>query len=451
MRMSADIKIKRGLNIRMKGKAEQLYAQVAQADVFAVKPTDFVGITPKLLVKEGQEVLAGTPLFFSKDNPDLVVASPVSGEVTEVVRGEKRKILEIRILADKEQRHVAFGSADPSQLSAEEIKASLLKSGAWALIQMRPYAVVANPNDQARDIFVSCIDTNPLGLDLDFVVRGQEKEFQTGLAALSKLTTGKVHLGVDAEAVSSAFTGSAKVAVHKVAGPHPAGNVGVQIHHIAPINKGEVVWTLSVQDVVVIGRLFLEGKLNLTRTVALAGSEMQKPRYVHALAGSQIKPLVDGQLSGGKVRLISGTVLTGKKVTEEGFLGYMDQQVLAIPENEEPEFFGWIAPGLDKFSMSRSVWSWLAPKKEMVIDTAMHGEERPFVMTGQYEQVFPFDIYPVQLLKSMLVEDIDAMEQLGIYEVAEEDFALCEVVCTSKIPVQSIVRQGLDLVRKEMS
>lgn len=450
--MSADIKIKRGLNIRMKGKAEQLYAQVAQADVYAVKPTDFVGITPKLLVKEGQEVLAGTPLFFSKDNPDLVISSPVSGEVTEVVRGAKRKILEIRILADKEQRHVAFGSAEPTSMSAEEIKALLLKSGAWALVQMRPYAVVANPNDEARDIFVSCVDTNPLGLDLDFVVRGQEKEFQTGIAALSKLTKGKVHLGVDAfNASAGAFSGSANVVTHKVSGPHPAGNVGVQIHHVAPINKGEVVWTLSVQDVVVIGRLFTEGKLNLTRTIALAGSEMQKPRYVHAIAGSQIKPLLEGQLAGGNIRLVSGTVLTGKKVTEEGFLGYMDQQVVALPENEEPEFFGWIVPGLDKFSMSRSVWSWLAPKKEMVIDTAMHGEERPFVMTGQYEQVFPFDIYPVQLLKSMLVEDIDAMEQLGIYEVSEEDFALCEVVCTSKIPVQSIVRKGLDLVRKEMS
>lgn len=451
--MSQDIKIRKGLNIRMKGKAEQLYASAAQADVYAVKPTDFAGITPKLLVKEGDKVLAGTPLFYSKDHADLVFCAPVSGEVAAIVRGEKRKLLEVRILADREIRYEDFGTADPGQLSAEELRGRLLKSGAWALIRQRPYAVVADPASVPRDIFISCFDSAPLGVDQDFVVHGQEKEFQTGVNALARLTAGKVHLGLDAGNTSaSPFANTSNVVIHHFRGPHPAGNVGVQIHHVAPINKGDVVWTLTPQDVIIIGRLFLEGRLNLQRNIAVAGSSVAKPRYAKVIAGTNLKPLLEGQLAEGeKVRVISGNVLTGVKTTEDGFLGYYDQQVTVIPEGDEPEFFGWIVPGFNKFSMSRSVLSWLAPKKEYVLDTGMHGEERAFVMTGQYEKVFPFDIYPVQLLKSILVEDIDAMEQLGIYEVAEEDFALCEVVCTSKIPVQSIVRQGLDLVRKEMS
>lgn len=450
--MSNVIKIKRGVDIRLQGHAEQVYANAELPETFALKPTDFPGKRLKLAAREGDEVKAGTPLFFDKDHEEIKFTSPVSGEVVEIVRGDKRKLLEIRVLADKTTNYMDFGAADPSSLSGEEVKAKMLVSGCWPLVRQRPYNVVANPNRAPRDIFISCFNSSPLAPDADFLVHGQEKEFQAGIDALKKLTEGKIYLGVDATTnPSSVYTGAKGVEIHRFKGPHPAGNVGVQIHHVKPINKGETVWTLSPVGVVMIGRLFLEGKFDARINVALTGGEVEKPRYYKTLLGSSIKNIIaDNSIKGSNYRVISGDVLTGSKISGDGFLGFYDQQITVIPEGDEDQFFGWIAPNLDKFSMSRTLFSWMQPGKAYKLDTAMNGEGRAFVVTGEYEKVFPFDIYPVQLLKAIMIRDIEAMENLGIYEVAEEDFALCEVVCTSKTPVQETVRDGLDLMMKEL-
>lgn len=449
--MSDIIKIKRGVDIKLKGKAEQIYANANPAETIALKPDDFPGVRLKLSVKEGDEVKAGTPVFFNKDREQVKICSPVSGEVAEVVRGAKRKILEVRILADKETKYLDFGASDPSAMDADGIKNVLLSSGCWPLIRQRPYNVIANPERNPRDIFISCFDTAPLAADSDFVVHGLENEFQTGINALTKLTDGKVYLGLDARTnPSPVFTNCKGVEKKYFKGPHPAGNVGVQIHHVEPINKGESIWTVNHQDVIIIGRLFLEGKFNAVKNIALTGSQVEKPRYYKTVLGSSIKNFAADNVNGDNNRYISGNVLTGTKIKGDGYLGFYDSQITVIPEGDQDEFFGWIAPGLDKFSMSRTMFSWLFPNKTYALNSGMHGEERAFVVTGEYEKVFPFNIYPVQLLKSVMVRDIEAMENLGIYEVAEEDFALCEVICTSKMPVQQTLREGLDLMLNEL-
>lgn len=450
--MPSVIKIKKGLNINLIGAAEKTISTLALPETFAIKPPDFTGVIPKLLVKEGDEVLAGTSLFFDKANEAVKFSSPVSGEIIEIVRGEKRKILEIKILADKEFRYLSFSKADPVNLSRESIIESLLNSGAWPLIRQRPFGIIANPADKPKSIFISAFDSNPLAPDLDFIFQNCESEFQAGLNAFQKLTEGKIHLNIKAGSnTSPVFTNAKGVIINSISGPHPAGNVGVQIHHIDPVNKGEVVWCVNPQDVLMIGRLFMEGRLDATRTIALTGSGIKTPKYYKTLTGISVKHLLtDGGLHDGEKRIISGNVLTGKKILPEGYLGFYDTQITVIPEGNEPEFIGWLKPGFDKLSMSRAYFSWLFPDKKHNLNTNLHGEERPFVMSGQYEKVFPMDIYPVQLLKSILVDDLEMMEKLGIYEVVEEDFALCEFVCTSKIESQHIIRKGLDIIRKEM-
>lgn len=449
--MSDLIKIKRGVDIKLVGQAEQIYATVDQPDSYAIKPEDYKGVKAKLLVKEGDEVKAGTPILFDKNKESVKICSPISGEVTEIVRGEKRSLLAIRILADKETKFVDFGKADSNSLDANAVKDKLLKSGCWPLIKQRPYNIVANPERTPKSIFISCFDTSPLSPDMDFVVHGMDKEFQAGVDALRKLTEGKVYLGMDAKTnPSNVFTSCKGVEFKKFNGPHPAGNVGVQIHNVDPINKGEYVWTLNPQDVIIIGRLFLEGKYDAQINIAVAGSEVKKPRYYKTRIGASVKNFLSDNVSDGKVRYISGGVLTGTKINSDGYLGSLDRQIVVIPEGDEEEFFGWISPGLNKFSISRAMFSWMMPNKKYALDSGMHGEERAFVVTGEYEKVFPFDIFPVQLLKAIMVKDLEAMENLGLYELVEEDFALCEVVCTSKIPVQETVREGLDLMLNEL-
>jgi Na+-transporting NADH:ubiquinone oxidoreductase subunit A len=335
-------------------------------------------------------------------------------------------------------------------MNRETIVQKLLASGVWPVLRQRPFDVVADPAQTPKHIFISCFDTNPLATDLDFVVRNQGEDFQAGLDALAKLTTGKVNLVVGDNTSAREFLDAKGVVRHTMSGPHPAGNVGVQIHHISPINKGEVVWVCGVQDVLMIGRLFRTGKLDASRVVAVTGSEAKHPKYHRSMVGAPVKDII-GDV-GGKVRVISGNVLTGERITAEGTLGFYHTQVTLIPEGDEPKFFiteGWASPGFDKFSANRSFPTWLMPGKKFAMDSSQNGEERAFVMSGQYEQVFPFDIYPVHLLKSILANDIEQMEKLGLYEVAPEDFALCEFVCTSKINSQSIVRAGLDNLKKE--
>jgi Na+-transporting NADH:ubiquinone oxidoreductase subunit A len=450
--MSEIIKLKRGLNLKLKGAADKILTPGTPAGRYGVKPVDFPGLVPKLSVKPGEEVKAGSVLFFDKFRPEVKFASPVSGKVLDVVRGERRRILEI-IIEEKGKDYIDFGAAKPDSLSVEEIKEKLLGSGLWPVIRQRPYHIVAIPDQEPKSVFISGFDTSPLAPDYDFVMHNSDmKEFQLGIDILGRLTSGSVNLVLDATNISgSVMKGITGVVKHFVKGPHPAGNVGVQIHHIDPVNKGEVVWYVNLQDVSAIGRLFIEGVYRHDRIIALAGSEVIKPAYHRIRSGASIASTVRDNIKPGEVRYISGNVLTGTAVREDGFLGYYDNMISVIPEGRYHEFFGWISPGFGKFSFTKAFGSSILPRKEYVLDTNMHGGERAFVLTGIYEKVLPMDIYPMQLLKSILVGDIDMMENLGIYEVAEEDFALCEYVCPSKIEIQTMIRKGIDLMIKEMS
>jgi Na+-transporting NADH:ubiquinone oxidoreductase subunit A len=450
--MPEHIKIKKGLNIKLTGEAMKALLQLPVPEIFAICPPDFNGLTPKLLVKEGDEVLAGAPLFCDKSFESVKFCSPVSGEVIEIVRGEKRKILEIKILADKEIKYLPFNTSNPNDLVREEVVERLLSSGVWPFIRQRPFGIIANPAEKPKSIFISAFDSSPLAPDNDFIMADDAVDFQTGLDALKKLTDGKIHLNVRANSTAAVFLNAKGVQINKISGPHPAGNVGTQIHRIDPVNKGEAVWYINPQDVIIIGKLFNEGIFDAIRVAALTGSQVIEPKYYKTIVGCCVKNMIaESGLKAGENRVISGNILTGRQIAADGYLSFYDSQICVIPEGHEYEFMGWLAPGFKKFSMSRAFFSWLTPNKKHDLNTNLHGEERPFVVTGEYEKVFPMDIYPVQLLKSILIEDIDMMEKLGIYEVAEEDFALCEVVCTSKIKSQEIIRRGLDLIHKEFS
>lgn len=448
--MSKDIRIKKGLDIKLVGIAEKTTTNISQSSVYAVKPEDFHGIIPKLVAKEGTEVKAGDTLFYSKSDERILFPSPVSGKVVEVTRGARRKVLAVKIAADATQSHKDFGSKDASNLSAEEVKNFLLDSGCWPFIKQRPFDVVANPNQAPKAIFVSAYASAPLAADLDYALAGKEAELQAAITAVSKLTEGKTHVSIGKNS-NSPLANLSGVEIHKVSGPHPSGNVGTQISKIDPINKGEVVWVITPQDLVVIGELLLTGKLNMLRTIALTGSQFSKPQYVTAIAGATVSDLVKGNLNNDNTRVISGNVLTGKEIKEDEFLGYYDNQITAIPEGDDYEFFGWNKPVFDKVSTSRALtFSWLTPNKKYDLNTNTNGEHRAFVVTGSYEEVFPLDVYPMQLLKAFMYKDLDEMEALGGYEVAPEDFALTEFICVSKQPHQKIIREGLDLMREEL-
>jgi len=450
--MSKVIHIKKGLNIPMLGEAEKVIKKANQAEYYAIKPTDFIGIRPKLLVQPGDKVKAGTALFYDKLQERVHFTSPVSGEVTEIRRGERRVIQEIIIKADATIEYESFKTGTPSSLSKEEIIEILLQSGLWPAIRQRPYSTIANPADTPKAIFISAFDTAPLAPDMDYVVKDCESCFQIGIDVLRKLTDGTIHLNINADyPAAGTYTKAKGVQINKFTGPHPAGNVGVQINKLDPINKGDIVWYTYPQEIIAIGRLFEKGIYDATKIIALTGSEIKNPRYYKIINGASIKNLVEDNVKEGEQRYISGNILTGTKIEKEGFISFYDNQVTVIPEGRYHEFFGWATPGFKKYSASHAILSWLIPGRKYKLDTNMHGGHRAYVMTGEYEKVFPMDIFPVQLIKAIMVEDIDKMEQLGIYEVDEEDFALCEYVCTSKTEVQSIIRTGLDLMRKEMS
>ncbi len=449
--MSTVYTIRKGLDIKLLGEAEKTVVDL-NSRLFAVKPVDFIGCFPKILVEEGTEVKAGSPLFFDKYRDDIYFTSPVSGKVIEIRRGAKRKLLEIVVESDGKNETLDFGSAEVTALSREEITGKMLKSGVWPVIRQRPYSVVANPKDTPKSIFIPAFDSSPLSPDYDLMVHGHGEEFQAGLDVLSKLTNGDVFLNVHADKTfSKVFLNAKNVKINSFRGPHPSGNVSVHISKLDPINKGDIVWYVSPQDVLTIGRLFTTGKYDATRLVALTGSEVLKPRYYKTTLGASISTMIKDNVKEGKLRFISGNVLTGDKIEKEGFLGYYHQQITVIPEGDYFEFFGWGKPGFKKWSFSRSFPAFLTPRKKYRLDTNLHGGKRAFVMTGEFEKVFPFDIYPLQLIKSVLVKDIDLMENLGIYEIDEEDFALCEVIDTSKTDIQKIIRDGLDMMRKEMS
>jgi Na+-transporting NADH:ubiquinone oxidoreductase subunit A len=448
--MSKDIRIKKGLDIKLVGVAEKNTTDSSQSSVYAVRPEDFHGIIPKLITKEGAEVKAGEALFHSKSDPRILFSSPVSGKIVAVERGARRKVLAVKIAADTKQVCEDFGIKDANTMSAEEVKNHLFTSGCWPFIKQRPFDVVANPNQAPKAIFVSAHTSAPLAADLEYTLAGKEAELQAAITAVSKLTEGLVHVSVGANS-NSPLAKLSGIELHKVSGPHPSGNVGTQIAKINPINKGEVVWIVTPQDLVVIGELLLTGKLNLTRTVALTGSQFSKPQYVTAISGASISDVTANNLNDDNTRIISGNVLSGKEVKAAEFLGYYDNQITAIPEGDDYEFFGWNKPIFNKISTSRALtFSWLTPKKKYDLNTNTNGEHRAFVVTGSYEEVFPLDIYPMQLLKAFMYKDLDEMEALGGYEVAPEDFALTEFVCVSKQPHQKIIREGLDLMREEL-
>jgi Na+-transporting NADH:ubiquinone oxidoreductase subunit A len=446
--MAKVIKLRKGLNINLKGKAEAKVVAIDASEVYGLVPDAFVGVKPKLVAKEGDVVKAGDALFVDKLHPEVKFVSPVSGKVTSVERGDRRKILSVQVTADKQQVYADFGKKNVSSLSGEQVKVALLEAGLFAFFLQRPYAVTANPADTPKAIFVSTFSDMPLAADFEVAVKGNEADFQTGVDALAKIA--KVYLGVKPSA-SSVLSNAKNAEVTVFEGKCPAGNVGVQINNVSPVNKGEVGWTLCAEEVIFIGRLFNAGKVDLTRTIAVACSEIKPPAYVKALVGQQISSIVKGNIATDKkVRLIDGNPLTGLKVSETAFLGAHSTEITAIPEGDEAdEAFGWIMPRFNQFSTSRTYCSWLMGNKEYSLDSRIKGGERHMIMSGEYDSVFPMDIYPEQLVKSIIAGDIEKMEALGIYEVAPEDFAVCEFVDSSKLELQRIVREGLDMLRKE--
>lgn len=450
--MSKIITLRKGLDINLLGKAQESLSDAPTAAEYALSPLDFEGVTPKLLVKVGDEVKAGTPLFFNKYNERILFTSPVSGKVAAVNRGEKRRILTVTVTPDAVQRYEEFAKPDLQKATREQIVELLLHAGLWPMIIQRPYGIIASPDDTPKAIFISAFDSAPLAPDYNFVLKSEQKNLQAGIDLLRRLTPGKVHLSVRAGA-EGAMTALKGIETHAFAGKHPVGNVGVQIHHIDPVNKGDIVWTVNIQDVAIIGRLVNEGHVDMTRIIAVTGSEVEKPHYVRVISGARVDSILKGNLKpqkeNGHVRIISGNVLTGVKTDPEGFLAFYANQITVIPEGDRYELLGWAMPRLNKFSVSHAYLSWLCPRKAYNLDTNMNGGERPFVVTGLYERYLPMDIYPMYLLKACLAGDIEKMENLGIYEVVEEDFALCEFVDPSKIEIQQIIRDGINLMIKE--
>ena len=453
--MSNNIDLKKGLNIPIKGVAKPVVSSTVVSDTLSIVPADFRGLLPRLLVKEGDRVLAGSPVLADKKHPEILITSPVSGTVKEVVRGEKRKLLAVRIAADAAQEYLDFGCKRPESLSADEVRESLLQSGLWAALIQRPYGILANPAAKPKAIFISAFSTAPLAPDAEFVLGDAFAAVQAGVNALTKLTDGGVHVSLKSENYASTpFHKLENAILHTFSGPHPAGNVGVQISHIAPICKDETVWTVSLLLCAAIGKLFLKGKVDLSRKVAVCGPMALDPCYVQALPGTPMKafqPWYGASAEG--VRIISGDVLSGRNVGEDGSLGFFDNQVTLIREGRQTELFGWAKPfRFNQFSATRSYFSWLLPGKKYDMDTNLHGGPRAFVMSdAYYADVLPMDIFPLYLVKACLAGDIDKMEQLGIYEVLPEDLALCEYIDPSKNYIQDIVQHGIDLMIKEMA
>lgn len=452
--MSKTIKLKKGFNLNLSGKPDQKITEVPQPETFALKPTDFAGIDrPKLMVKEGDNVKAGSPIFYDKPYENIFYTSPVSGEIVEIKRGEKRKILEVKILADKKIEYLKFNSytaSDITGLSKEEAKELLISSGVWPGIIQRPYGVVANPEDEPKAIFISAFDTNPLAPAYEFLLQGKEQYFQTGLDILKKFTSGLVHLNIDGTTeVPQVYSQATGVEVNKFVGKHPSGNVGVQIHHLDPINKGEILWTTTPYYVAQIGQLFLEGKYDASKVIALTGSSVNEPTHIKTYLGAHLSKLIEGKIKPGKQRYISGNPLSGEAIGKEGYLGFYSNQVTVIPEGDYEEFLGWIKPSASKLSFHKAfgLLSFLSSNKEREVDTNTHGEQRSFVVSGEFEKVLPMDILPTYLFKAILANDYDEMEALGIFELIEEDVALCEFIDPSKNDLQGILRQGIDLIQ----
>jgi len=492
--MSATITIRKGLDLPIAGQAELRLTDARDIDTYAIKPTDFVGLMPRLLVEEGTTVSKGDALFVDKQDERIRFTSPVDGKVKAIVRGEKRRLLEVVVEADCKSSYSAGSdykceptteqTANKLPQTADEIKVVMLQCGLWPTLRQRPFGTVASPDDTPKAIFVSAFDSAPLAPDYDFVMQGREEWFKKGLEALAKLTEGKVHVCFKpGQKLAKSFLdffvprndAKRRLEIHHVKGPHPAGNIGTQIAYIDPINKGEVIWTMNIQDVAVLGELVTTGVYNPEKVIAVAGPQTANPHYYRIAAGACVAPIIAGQIpnpdypaldpktEASGSRIISGNILSGKQIAFDGFVGAYDSLLSILPEGDYYDFMGWLMPGFKKFSFSRTFLSGFMPKstfkplgidlprfeKFWKFDTNTHGDERPLVFTGNFERVFPFDIYPTQLIKACIIGDIELMENLGIYEVEPEDFALCEFIDTSKTNIQAIVREALEKLRKE--
>ena len=442
------IETHKGLDIQLAGKASEKKTKLGVVSDYALVPDDFTGIVPKVVVKEGDHVLAGDPLFVNKNFPEVRFASPVSGIVEAVVRGDRRKVLCVKVKADDSQEYRDFGSKNVDSLDGNGVRSLLLEAGLFGYINQLPYAVSTTPDTTPKAIFVSAFRDMPLAGDFDFEVKGQEADFQTGITALSKIA--QVNVGISSKSQNETLRNLKDATVTAWQGPCPAANVGVHVNHLCPVNKGEVVWTVDPVAVIFIGRLFNTGKVDLRRTIAVAGSEVVEPHYVDALVGTPLKAILEGNVREGAVRIINGNPLTGRKDSLDGYLGAHTSEVTVIPEgNDADEMLGWIMPRLGHFSANRSYFSWLLGKRDYKLDARVKGGKRNMIMSGEYDKVLPMDIYAEFLIKAIITGDIDKQEQLGIYEVSPEDFAVAEFVDSSKLELQKIVRQGLDILRKE--
>ncbi|HZK03206.1 MAG TPA: Na(+)-translocating NADH-quinone reductase subunit A [Bacteroidaceae bacterium] len=453
--MSEFIRIRKGLDIRLLGEPDQVITEVKKSETYALSPGDFVGITPGIVVKEQQYVKAGEVLFVDKNHPEVKFVSPISGTVTAINRGERRKVLNIVVQADSVVKRVEFGVKSVQSMTGDQVRSAILESGLFGFFRQRPYDVVANPSDTPRDIFISSFDSKPLAPEFEFVLKSNELDFQTGLSAIAKIAP--ITLGINRKQSTKSLKEAKNVDLYEFSGPHPAGNVGVHINKIKPINKGEIVWTIDAEAVIFIGRLFNKGYVDFTRLIAVAGSKVLKPSYSRVLIGAKISDIIENRLVDNQgIRIINGNVLTGSKVNKDGYLGSFANMITVIPEGDSiNEFMGWIMPRFNSYSVNRTFFSWiinlLCSNKKYDIDARIKGGERHMIMSGEYDKVFPMDIYPEFLIKAIIAGNIDKMEAYGIYEVAPEDFALCEFVDSSKLELQRIVRQGLDNLRKEMA
>ena len=451
--MSVDIKIRNGFNLNLNGEANKILSESERSKTFALKPTDFFCLKPKLLVREGDKVKKGTPLFFSKSNPRIHFVSPVSGEILAISRGEKRKILEIVISGQNTNNDsVKFKTTNFKNFSVEEIKDVLLRSGSWPFILQRPYGIIAQPEDKPSAIYISTYSTSPLDVDFDFVLKNKKEDFQLGVSILSKLAD-NLYLTVDSD-FPGFFENIKNASILKVKGPHPAGNIGVQIHNHKPISPGEKVWTVKPEDVSNIGSLFRNGEFCSNRTVAVVGPTVKNPQYFTSQIGSSISSILKKiEVDKSKeCRLINGDVYSGKKTDIDGYLSYSNNLLTIIPEGKSYRMFGWL-PFKDNFipSLSKTSFSRFLNKSKLEVNTNLNGEERAMVVTGEMEKVFPMDIFPMQLVKACLNQDIERMEALGIYEVVPEDFGLIDFSSSSKIEAQEIIKKGIELIINEES
>ncbi len=447
------VKLTKGHDILLEGAAEGAVQPAQTVTTYAVSVPDFIGISPipKVTVEVGDNVKAGDVLFYDKKKPEIQYVAPVSGEVIEITRGEKRSIKQIIILADKKQQFKSNKAPQLNDASREEIVNYLLETGAWTLLRQRPYNVTPEPSVVPRDVYISTFDTAPLAPNSNVVLVGKEAAFQKGLDVLAALTSGSVNLGMNAKdaTIAKAYTDATGVNKIYFDGKHPAGNVGVQIHNTKPIASGEVIWTLGVQEVATLGELFLSGNFDASRVVALTGAELKAPKYVSTYAGARLGELLKDNMANDHSRIISGDVLSGSQRDADSFLGYFDDQVTVVEEGDDYEMFGWLLPLKPRPSVSGTFPNKIFTDLVFKADTNTHGEQRAFVMTGLYEKMLPMDIYPQQLMKSIMINDMEAMEGLGIFELVEEDVALAEFACVSKQPLQSILRDGLDRMREE--